>query len=202
MYAKSEYTALTYVFVCVFLWAYAVDRTDAHIHEPMCAMTRPRQGMPCSCLFQLMRQSQALIDSIYLALTLICQDAACQTASGPIEFVSQLQNAFFLLFLCHNKRVQTFTNSHSRRSPVPHPLLLEYALCEELPYTCLSVWLQGTQCWHLISGLGSFVFLWKYKISVISHKWIFIQISKLNKLEPNPNSAFILTLAYLTSRLV
>lgn len=95
MYAKSEYTALAYVFVC----AYVDDRTAAHIHEPMCAMTRPRRGMPCSCLFQLMRQSQALIDSIYLALTLICQDAACQTASGPMKFVSQLQNPYFFPFL-------------------------------------------------------------------------------------------------------
>lgn len=85
--------------VHLWLYAYANDCTAAHIHERSWAMTRRRQGMPCSCLFHLMRQSQALIQSIYLALTLICHDAACQAAPGPMESVSQLQNVFLFLSL-------------------------------------------------------------------------------------------------------
>lgn len=86
--------------------------------------------MPCSCLFHLMRQSQALIDSIYLALTLICQDAARQTASGPMESVSQLQNVFHF-FLCRNKGVQTCIHSSSKRSPI--------LSCLHVSFTRLSV---------------------------------------------------------------
>ena len=106
-----------YVCVCVCVSEYDYDCVATHIHERTCAMTRPRQGMPRSCLFHLMRQSQALIDSIYLALTLICQDAARQTASGPMESVSQLQNVFHF-FLCRNKGVQTCIHSSSNRSPM------------------------------------------------------------------------------------
>lgn len=113
MHTESDHTVQADMCVCVC----GGDCAAAHIHERTCAMTRPRQGMPCSCLFHLMRQSQALIDSIYLALTLICQDAARQTAPGPMESVSQLQNVFQFL-LRRNKGVQTCIHSSSKRSPI------------------------------------------------------------------------------------
>ncbi len=130
---------------CVFVCgcAYVDDCAAAHVHERTCVMTRPRQGMPCSCLFHLMRQSQALIDSIYLALTLICQDAARQTASGPMESVSQLQNVFHF-FLCRNKGVQTCIHSSSKRSPFLSRLHASF-----MSFSVKSILLQGSQCWHL-----------------------------------------------------
>lgn len=101
------------VHVSVCACAYVYDCLVTHVHERTCVMTRPRQGMPCSCLFHLMRLSQALIDSIYLALTLICLDAARQAVSEPMESVSQLQNVFHFLPCC-NKGVQMCIHSSSK----------------------------------------------------------------------------------------
>ncbi len=131
--------------VHVYACGYVDDCVPAHIHKCTCAMTRPRQGMPCSCLFHLMRQSQALIDSIYLALTLICRDVARQTAWGPMESVSQLQNVFHV-FLCRNKGVQTCIHSSSKRSPI----------LSRLHVSSMRL------CWHLILKSGSKSFPLKY----------------------------------------
>lgn len=111
------------IFVCVPVHvsvcecAYVYDCLATHVHERTCLMTRLRQGMPCSSLFHLMRLSQALIDSIYLALTLICLDAARQAVSEPMETVSQLQNVFHFSPSC-NKGVQTCIHSSSTISSI------------------------------------------------------------------------------------
>lgn len=168
--------------VCIRGWLCAV-------HEHTCAMTR--QGMPCSCLFHLMRQSQALIDSIYLALTLICQDAACQTASGPTESVSQLQNVFHF-FLCRNKGVQTCIHSSSKRSPILACLHFSF-----MRLSVKSILLEGSQCWHmnLKSGSRSFFFLNAFlknqpvdhwKIVYIPFKWRVWDLIIISKLH-NPD---------------
>ena len=135
------------------------DRVAANRQERACAMTRPRQGMPCSCLFHLMRQSQALIDSIYLALTLICQDAARQTASGPMESVSQLQNVFHF-FLCRNKGVQTCIHSSSNRSRMLSRLHVSFTrpVWEYFPSKVADV---GPCLWKGVQGLFFRIFLVK-----------------------------------------
>lgn len=98
-------TSIHFIYMSVMfcVCAYVDDYVAEQVYERTCVMTRLRQGMPCSSLFRLMKQSQALIDSIYLALTLICLDAARQTAPGPMESVGQFQN----VFLCCNEGVQT-----------------------------------------------------------------------------------------------
>lgn len=69
-------------------------------------------------IFHLMRQTPALIQSIYLGLTLICRDAACQTASGPLQSVRQLQTVFHLAFSAVTTAVQRFSQSSSKRSAI------------------------------------------------------------------------------------
>lgn len=154
IHTKSEFTVHICTCASVCVCAYVDDCVAAHVHERMCVMTRPRQGMPCSCLFHLMRQSQALIDSIYLALTLICLDAARQTASEPMESVSQLQNVFHF-FLCFNKRVQTCIHSSSKRSPIHSRLHVSFMRLSVRSawVSCYKVASVDTWIWKVAQGL-------------------------------------------------
>lgn len=111
-------------------------------------MTRPRQGMPCSCSFNVMRQSEALIDSIYLALTLICWDAARQTASGPMESVSQLQNVFHFFLFC-SKGVQTCIHSSNKRPPILSGLRFSFMRLS-VESACSKVASIGAKIWQVV----------------------------------------------------
>lgn len=104
--------------VCAHVCVSVSDSAAARTHRRLSAMTRRRQGMPRSCSFHLMRQTPALIQSIYLGLTLICRDAACQTASGPPAIRQATSNCFSFGFSAVTTAVQRFSQSSSKRSAI------------------------------------------------------------------------------------
>lgn len=100
---------------------------------------------------------RALIQSIYLGLTLICRDAACQTASGPPQSAQATPNCFSFGSSAVTTAVQRFGQSSSKisaiRSSASHARasLMRLSCCQRLS-------VNASRRWHVVTSIDSRLF--------------------------------------------